>query len=303
MYEQDHNDAFNDLLSETNNDMPYTYVDTATRGPEKRRSYLSIVIAVFLAVVMAVGCYKFFEERIGGERKVVFQLPADTGGSGTLNEGYMTTSSAAGFTYPAVPETERILPSVSTGTATALPPESDISGTAEIPDVLKALAERRFYIETVDPDGERSYVAMDGDDFEIYMEELPVSLPVMHKDGRFCIKNTQTKMYMPVETELDGILAEAVNDYAKAFAPEDIDYGSPDSVFNTVVNGENAACYQYQTDNGAISFFFTDGRLIQIDDCSYVLSIDAFHTNIPEDKISLAGYTEADSLASLLEGL
>ena len=178
---------------------------------------------------------------------------------------------------------------------------------------IKAFFECRYYlsgrmIENNEP--KTVAMAIDGDDYEVFTELDGAEISVMRKDGKTYLKRPSSKQYVAMSETLLKTIGVSPDDFNVSFARADFDSQAPDSAYDVDIGGTPGVCISYGYSGTAhADFYAVNGNLVEIiyrDDSQYypiIIMIDYFSVNIPDDQISLNGYTKAKSLFDMLSDI
>lgn len=193
--------------------------------------------------------------------------------------------------------------------------EPEVKVDNNVQKSLTAFFSGKFYYDGImyaaDGSATKLKMAVNGSDIEAVMYDsgMNINMGFMQLDGKTYIVNTDNKQYLEFTAELGEMFGIDMNelklgDLTKLFSAKK---STPDAQYSTTVNGKNATCYEYVSDDKSTStkFYFVGDELVEMDQANAdgtnesKTMISQFSYSIPSDMLSLNGLTPASSLMAM----
>lgn len=193
--------------------------------------------------------------------------------------------------------------------------EPEVKVDNKVQKSLTAFFSGKFYYDGImyaaDGSATKLKMAVNGSDIEAVMYDsgMNINMGFMQLDGKTYIVNTDNKQYLEFTAELGEMFGIDMNelklgDLTKLFSAKK---STPDAQYSTTVNGKNATCYEYVSDDKSTStkFYFVGDELVEMDQANAdgtnesKTMISQFSYSIPSDMLSLNGLTPASSLMAM----
>lgn len=193
--------------------------------------------------------------------------------------------------------------------------EDEVKLDSKIQQSLTAFFSGKFYYDGVmyaeDGSATKLKMAVNGSDLEAIMYDsgMNINMGFMQLDGKTYIVNTDNKQYLEFTAELGEMFGIDMNDLklgdlSKLFSAKK---STPDAQYSTTVNGKNATCYEYVSEDKSTStkFYFVGDELVEMDQSNADgtnesrTMISQFSYSIPSDMLTLNGLSPASSLMAM----
>lgn len=193
--------------------------------------------------------------------------------------------------------------------------EDEVKVDSKVQQSLTAFFSGKFYYDGImyaaDGSATKLKMAVNGSDIEAVMYDsgMNINMGFMQLDGKTYIVNTDNKQYLEFTAELGEMFGIDMNelklgDLTKLFSAKK---STPDAQYSTTVNGKDATCYEYVSEDKSTStkFYFVGDELVEMDQSNAdgtnesKTMISQFSYSIPSDMLSLNGLSPASSLMAM----
>lgn len=173
-------------------------------------------------------------------------------------------------------------------------------------DVIRAFFNGKYYFDGEMISGKDKTVleiAMDGDNFEAFTEFEKKDVAMMKIGGKLYMLNPDTMKYTEFSSAIQKMMGIDESAFKFEFNSIKFDPDKPYSVTQAKYNGEDAVCYTYKNDEKTMEFTAVGDEIKQLavydksGNATMALKADEFTGEIPEDMLTLQGYSKTNMIS------